>query len=79
MTVILGHQTWVSAVFTHFREFVLIKGEIKVKQSHVEKQVTSLLCLSDVIMLRCISAYSGTSGVPLLYYKDAVFDGRQEI
>ena len=25
-------------------------------------QVTSLLCLSDVIMCNCILAYSGTSG-----------------
>ena len=77
MTVNLGQQTWVSAVFTHFREFFLTNGEIKAKQSHVGRQVTSLLCLRDVIMLCCISAYSGTSGVPLLYYKDAVFDGRK--
>ena len=26
------------------------------------RQVTSLLCLSDVIMYNCIFAYSGTSG-----------------
>ena len=38
-------------------------------------QVTSLLCLSDVIMYNCILAYSGTSGSLFLNEKNS---GEQE-
>ena len=37
-------------------------GKIKIKQPNVERQVTSYLCLNDIIMLCRISAHSGTSG-----------------
>ena len=39
------------------------------------RQVTSLLCLSDVIMFNCILAYSETSGCLFFFKKNS---GEQE-
>ena len=41
-------------------------GKIKLEHSHVGRQVRSLLCYGDVIMLCHNSAYARTSGIKFL-------------
>ena len=54
-------------------------GKITIKQLHIGRQVTSLLCESVVIMLCHVLAYSGTSGKPFFFkYDNAVFNCEQE-
>ena len=50
----------------------------KLKHQHAERQMTSLICASDVIMVYRILAYLGTSGRRYLNISNVVFNVEQE-
>ena len=55
----------------------LVHTREKKRNQTAARRKTSLLCLSDVIVLCRISAYSGTAR-NFLKYENAVFNGEQE-
>ena len=64
-----GHQWWI--LFISHKPYQPV-GKIKIEQLHLGRQVTSLLCQSDVRVICRILTYSKTSGSLFLIWKCSI-------